>query len=91
MPMTQSNKASLITFIDSLGALGGTNFEAAFANAFTMITSSYNASPKKSTSCLKAILFLTDGEADLDVAHRLQLFSFQLEQHSGAHDAIQQE
>jgi uncharacterized protein with von Willebrand factor type A (vWA) domain len=67
VPMIQSNKDSLITFIDNLGALGGTNFEAAFDNAFTMISSSYNAIPKKSSSCLKAILFLTDGESDLDV------------------------
>jgi len=49
-----------------LYASGGTNFTAAFSEAIDIFANSTNVGTNTS-GCQKAILFLTDGESDLDI------------------------
>jgi len=49
-----------------LYASGGTNFNAAFIEAIDIFANSTNVGTNTS-GCQKAVLFLTDGESDLDI------------------------
>lgn len=69
--MTDANKnpdnnSSVFTYIDNLGPSGGTNFNAAFQKAYDIFENSTTVGTNTS-GCLKAILFLTDGESTLDL------------------------
>jgi len=69
--MTDTNKdltntSSAEYYIDNLYASGGTNFTAAFNEAIDIFANSINVGTNTS-GCQKAILFLTDGESDLDI------------------------
>lgn len=70
-PMTDANidpenDNSAAAYIDRLGPSGGTNFTAAFQKAYDIFSKSTQVGTN-SSGCLKAILFLTDGEATLDL------------------------
>lgn len=69
--MTDANKdsdnnSSAFAYIDNLGPFGGTNFNAAFQKAYDVFANSKTVGTNTS-GCLKAILFLTDGESTLDL------------------------
>lgn len=64
-PMTDYNSFSASAQIDNLGPAGGTNFTAAFQKAYDVFENSTTVGTNTS-GCLKAILFLTDGESTLD-------------------------
>lgn len=69
--MTDANKDSadshsVWTYIHQLSPNGETNFTAAFEKAYDIFHASTNAGTNTS-GCLKAILFLTDGESTLDI------------------------
>lgn len=58
--MTQENKDLLVAEIDKLEAIGGTNFYAAFEQAFDILDVSIKN--EAVVNCNTAILFLTDGK-----------------------------
>lgn len=59
VPATNENLLTLETVIDQLTAAGGTNFEAAFTEAFSLLARSKQ--DEADSGCHTAILFLTDG------------------------------
>jgi len=59
--VTTQQRKKMITWIDEQSALGGTNFESGFAMAKRVFAASLGANPPRSSNCVQAILFLTDG------------------------------
>merc|ERR1719506_3539633 len=61
--VTDAYISRLSSWLDGLSANGGTNFVTAFNSAFEMLSAS-NGVAGATSSCTKAILFLSDGVAD---------------------------
>ena len=59
VPATSANIRSLSSAIDGITARGTTNYEAAFREAFDLLTRSQDQ--ERASSCQTALLFLTDG------------------------------
>ena len=63
VPATDANLAALKEFVSGLSSGGTTNYRGAFAEALSLLENS-NGVSGASSSCTKAILFLSDGEPD---------------------------
>jgi len=61
---SKANKQTMLGLIDGLIASGGTQFTAGFQEAFTIFNNSIRS--EITTSCNRAILFMTDGISTLD-------------------------
>jgi len=59
--ISDSKRKAMFNWIDAKAALGGTNFKAGFQKAKECFEGGLAAAPKRSSSCVQVILFLTDG------------------------------
>ncbi|CAE8642915.1 unnamed protein product [Polarella glacialis] len=70
VPVTNTNRESMLKWLGEQNwMLGSTNFKLPIEKVFTVIEASVTAG--KTSTCQRAVMFLTDGEADFDEADYL--------------------
>ncbi|CAE8612896.1 unnamed protein product [Polarella glacialis] len=71
VPVTNTNRENMLNWLDEQNwKLGGTNFKVPIEKVFTVIEASVTAG--KTSTCQRAVMFLTDGQAEFDEADFLQ-------------------
>ncbi|CAE8603801.1 unnamed protein product [Polarella glacialis] len=71
VPVTNTNRESMLNWLDEQNwKMGSTNFKAPIEKVFTVIEASVTAG--KTSTCQRAVMFLTDGQAAFDEADFLQ-------------------
>ncbi|CAE8646284.1 unnamed protein product [Polarella glacialis] len=71
VPVTNTNRENMLKWLDEQNwKMGGTNFKVPIEKVFTVIEASVTAG--KTSTCQRAVMFLTDGQAEFDEADFLQ-------------------